>query len=279
MVVQAFLWLYSGRLRPSLAGVAIPRPRKVSMPSSYRPPAVGATFRQFLNGFLQTDGLPFRDVLTTTHIEQIAAAEKVSFGTGADDVYSVPLTLWAFITQVVSDQKSCVAAVARVLVLLTILGRQQCHAGTGAYCKARAKLPERFVHRLTCDVVRPLEGAAPDAWQWHGRRVVLLDGSTLSMPDTPGNQQAYPQQRSQRPGVGFPVLRWVAVLGLATGALLGSAFGPWRGKEAGETALVRTLLADLRPGDVLVADRYYCSYWMVALALARGVQVLFRKHP
>src|SRR5262249_29920820 len=108
------------------------------MPSSYRAPSVGATFRQFLTGFLQTADLPFRDVLTTTQIEQAAAAENVSFGSGVTDVYSVPLTLWALIAQVVSDQKSCVAAVARVLVLLTILGRKPCDAGTGAYCKAPA---------------------------------------------------------------------------------------------------------------------------------------------
>ena len=248
------------------------------MSSSYRSPAVGATFRQFLDGFLQRDELPFRDVLTAAQIEQAAAAQAVAFGTGADDVYSVPMTLWAFIAQVLSDQKSCVAAVARVLVLLAILGRKPCGAGSGAYCKARAKLPERFLQRLTCDVGQQLEAEAPDAWRWHGHRVVLVDGSTLSMPDTPANQQAYPQQRSQKPGVGFPILRWVALLGLATGAVLASAFGPWRGKQTGETALFRTLLDDLRPGDVLVADRYYCSYWVVALALARGVHVVFRKH-
>jgi hypothetical protein len=248
------------------------------MSLSYRSPSVGATFRQFLNGFVQTDDMPFRDVLTTTQIEQAAAAENVSFGTGADDVYSVPVTLWAFVAQVVSGQKSCLAAVARVLVLLTILGRKPCDAGTGAYCKARAKLPEGFLQRLTCDVGRQLEDEAPDSWRWHGQRVVLLDGSTLSLPDTAANQEAYPQQRSQRPGVGFPIARWVALLGLATGALLASAFGPWRGKQTGETALFRTLLDDLERGDVLVADRYYCSYWLVALVLLRGVHVVFRKH-
>ena len=248
------------------------------MPSSYRSPSSGATFGQFLNGFLQSNELPFRDVLTTTQIEQAAAAENVSFGSGADDVYSVPLTLWAFISQVVSDQKSCVAAVARVLVLLAILGRKLCDAGTGAYGKARAKLPERFLQRLTCDVGRQLEDQAPAAWRWHGHRVVLADGSTLSMPDTPANQEAYPQSRSQKPGVGFPLLRWVALVSLATGAVLASAFGPCRGKQTGESALLRALLDDLRTADVLVADRYYCSYWIIALALARGVHVVFRKH-
>jgi hypothetical protein len=246
--------------------------------SFYRHSSTGATFRHFLNGFVQSDSLPFRDVLTEEQIEQAAAAENLSFGTGAKDIYSVALTLWAFIAQVLSDQKSCVAAVARVLALLTALGRDACHAGSGAYCKARAKLSERFLQRLACDVGRQLEDQAPDHWRWHGHRVLLVDGSTLSMPDTVENQQSYPQPRSQRAGVGFPLLRWVALLGLATGAVLGTAVGPWRGKQTGETALFRTLLDSLQEGDVLVADRYYCSYWLVAQALARGVQVVFRKH-
>ena len=245
---------------------------------SYQRAAVGATFRQFLNSFIQADDLPFRDVLTASQIEQVAATEQVSFGGGADDVYSVPLTLWAFVTQVVSNQKSCVAAVARVLVLLTTLGRPLCYAGTGAYCKARAKLTEAFLRRLVSAVGEQLEAATPDAWRWHGHVVKLVDGSTLSMPDTPENQAAYPQSRSQQPGVGFPLLRWVALVGLATGAVLDSAFGPWRGKQTGETALFRTLLERLQPGEVLVADRYYCSYWMVALAQVRGVHVVFRQH-
>jgi hypothetical protein len=222
--------------------------------------------------------LPFRDVLTAERIQEVAAQEQVLFGTGATDVYSVPVTLWAFLSQVASASKSCLSAVSRVLVLLTVLGRPPCSAGTGAYCKARAKLPERFLQRLACTVGCELEDQAPDAWRWHRRRVQLLDGSTLSMPDTPANQNAYPQQRSQRPGVGFPLLRWVALIGLATGAVLATAVGPWRGKQTGETALFRRLLDTLRPGDVLLADRYYCSYWLIALALARGVDVVFRQH-
>ncbi len=246
--------------------------------SSYQRAGRGATFQHVLNGFVQSDTLPFRDVLTAAQIEQAATAEQVTFGSGANDVFSVPLTLWAFITQVVSNQKSCVAAVARVLVLLTTLGRKACDAGTGAYCKARAKLPEAFLRRLVCDVGEQLEAQVPQAWRWHGHMVKLVDGTTLSMPDTVANQAVYPQSRSQQPGIGFPVLRWVALVGLATGAVLDSAFGPWRGKQTGETALFRTLLDRLQPDDVLVADRYYCSYWMVALAQARGVHVVFRQH-
>lgn len=244
----------------------------------YSPPPTAASFRQTLLSFGQADGLSFHDVLTAERIQEVAAQEHVSFAAGETNVYSVPVTLWAFLSQATSRSKSCLSAVARVLVLLGILGRRPCHAGSGAYCKARAKLPERFLQRLACEVGCQLEDQAPKAWRWHGRRVVLVDGSTLSMPDTRANQRAYPQSRSQRRGVGFPLLRWVALIGLATGALLGSAFGPWRGKQTGETALFRRLLDTLRPGDVLVADRYYCSYWLIALALARGVHVVFRQH-
>jgi hypothetical protein len=246
--------------------------------SLYRSLQVGATFRQFLHGFLQEDGLPFQKVITADQIEQTAAVEAVSFGTGPEDVYTVPLTVWAFIAQVLADQKSCVAAVARVLALLSALGRRACHAGTGAYCKARAKLPTTFLRRLVTDLGRQLEDAVPSDWLWHGHQVKLIDGSTLSMPDTQPNQAAYPQSRSQKSGVGFPLMRVVALVSLATGAVFDSAFGPWRGKETGETALFRTLLDGLRAGEILLADRYYCSYWMVAMALARGVQVVFRQH-
>jgi len=236
------------------------------------------SFRHFLRGFLQDDGARFREVLTEEQIEQTARQQNLSFGTGAGDIFSVPLTLWAFVTQAVSESKSCLAAVARVLAWLTKLGRAVCSAGTGAYCKARAKLTELFLRCLACAAGRQLEDQALDSWRWHGKRVVLVDGSTLSMPDTPANQQAYPQARSQRPGVGFPILRWVALVGLATAAVLDSAFAPYRGKETGETALFRTMLASLRPGDVVLADRYYCSYWLVALVQACGVDVVFRKH-
>jgi hypothetical protein len=188
------------------------------------------------------------------------------------------VTLWTFLTQMLSKEKSCVAAVARLVVLLVALEREPCDAGTGAYGKARAKLPERLLQRLVCAVGVRLEDEAPTTWRWRGRRAILVDGATVLLPDTPANQAVYPQSSSQKPGVGFPIMRLVLLLGLATAAVLGAAMGPYAGKETGETALLRTLLGHLRAGDVLVADRYYCSYWMVALALALGVDVVFRMH-
>jgi hypothetical protein len=247
------------------------------MPSyQSQPPA--ASFQTVLDSFAQDPGLPCQDVLTADHIEQVAAEEEVHFGDGPDDVYSVAVTLWAFLAQVLSREKSCVAAVARILVLRVALGLPVCNSETGAYCKARAKLPERFLQRLCYDVADQVEYQAPPSWLWKDRHVFIADGSTLSMPDTPANQQAYPQPRTQKPGLGFPIMRAVVLLALATAVLSGAALGPYVGKNQGEPALLRTLLERLRARDVLLGDRYYCSYWMVALARQQDVDVVFRQH-
>jgi hypothetical protein len=166
----------------------------------------------------------------------------------------------------------------RILAFRKRSGQPACSTRTGAYCKARQKLAKRFLHRLVVHVGQQVEDEAPQPWRWKSRRALLVDGTTVTAPDTPANQAAYPQPRSQKPGLGFPIIRLVVLLGLATGSLLDAAMGPHCGKESGETALLRTLLDGLRPGDVLVADRYYCSYWMIALAQELGVDVVFRLH-
>jgi len=246
--------------------------------SSYPLPPPASDFRAILQSFAQGPGLPFADVLTAEHIAAACADEGALFGAGRGDVYSVAITLWAFLAQVLSKEKSCRAAVARVIAWLIARGRPPCSAATGAYCKARAKLPERLLRRLGRDAGRRLEDGAPAHWRWRGRRVLLADGTTVLLADTPANQAAYPQMRCQEPGVGFPIVRLVVLLGWATGALVAAALAPYRGKQTGETALLRQLLDELRPGDVLVADRCYCTYWLVALAWLRGADVVFRLH-
>jgi DDE family transposase len=236
------------------------------------------TFATVLRSVGSAGGCPFADVLTERDIQDACDAEGAHFGQGAEDVYTPAVTLWAFLAQCLSGSKSCVAAVARVLVLRVALGLPPCAAGTGAYCKARAKLPEALLRRLALQVGTAVERQAPDAWRWHGRRVLLADGFEVSMPDTPANQQAYPQLRNQKPGLGFPRMRVVALLAFATACLVGAAFGPCKGKGTGETELFRALLGQLEAGDVVVADRYYCTWWIVALLAQQGVDACFRLH-
>jgi hypothetical protein len=155
------------------------------------------SFKTTLRSFLQEDGLPFAEVLSQEQIEELCAEQDVHFGEGEDDVYTPAVTLWAWLCQCLSASKCCVAAVARVMVLRIALGLPPCSAATGGYCKARAKLPERFLQRLTLLVGVGLEDQADDSWRWKSRRVLLADGAECTMPDTPGNQKAYPQSSSR----------------------------------------------------------------------------------
>jgi Transposase DDE domain len=245
---------------------------------SYLPLPLGSRFTTTLHTFAHDPGLPFDQALPEATVQQLADDDGLDFAPGPDDIYTPALTLWAFVAQVLSAGKSCVAAVARVMVLRIALGLPPCSANTGAYCKARAKLSEDFLRRLTYLVGGAVEDQAPDGWRWHSRRVLLADGCEVTAADTPPNQKEYPQPRSQEPGLGFPMIRLVVLLTFATASLVGAAFGPHRGKETGETALFRELFDRLRAGDVVVADRYYCSYWMVALLGELGVAVVFRLH-
>jgi hypothetical protein len=240
-------------------------------------------FRLVLASFLQSDGLPFGDALPEKEIQQAFDEEGVSFGCddeGEDAVYTPAVTLWAFLSQMLhkEEQRSCIAAVARVVVLLLALERKPCSTNTGAYCRARAKLPEPVLRRLTLDMAAGCEAAVPPGWLWRGRHVKLVDGTTVSMPDTEANQAEYPQQAAQEEGVGFPVARIVVLFSFATGMLCDLAMGPYQGKETGEPALFRDLFARLEADDIVLGDRCYCSYFMIALLKELGVDFVVRLH-
>jgi hypothetical protein len=176
-------------------------------------------FRLVLASFLQSDGLPFGTILPEEEIEGAFAAEEIPFSLAEeeeDTIYTPPVTLWAFLSQMLhkGEQRSCVAAVARVVVLWVSLGRQPPSSNTGAYCRARAKLPETVIRCLTLDIARGCEARVPMPWLWHARHVKLVDGTTTSMPDTEANQVEYPQPGTQEEGVGFPLVRMVVLFSL-----------------------------------------------------------------
>ncbi len=237
-------------------------------------------FRLVLASFLQRPGLPFADALPEEAIQKAFDDEEASFADDEEAVFTPAVTLWAFLSQALfkNEQRSCVAGVARVVVLLVALERGPCSNNTGAYCRARGKLSEKVIHRLTADVADGCERQVDAEWLWHGRHVCLVDGTTSSMPDTPQNQAAYPQQSQQQEGLGFPIARVVVLLSLATGMLKDMAMGPWMGKQTGETALLRQLLDRFEPGDILLADRYFCSYFMIALLKELGIDFVTRVH-
>ncbi len=238
------------------------------------------TFSVVRQGFLQAQGLPFSEILGEEQVQQAFEEEDALFGREEDAVYTPALTLWAFLSQVIHSgvERSCEAAVNRLRTLCVLLSLRVPSPDSGAYCRARAKLSEDVLRRLTYEVADDLEQAVPKDWLWYGRHVKIVDGSTLQTPDTEANQEEWPQSSSQKPGLGFPILRICAITSLATGAMCGFAEGPYKGKETGETALLRSMFDRLHAGDVLLGDCCFCSFFMIALLQKRKVDVVFRQH-
>lgn len=235
-------------------------------------------FQRVVHAFVAQPGLPFASLLSAKRIEQIFAKHNALFG--IHGVYNTAVMLWSFLGQVLRDGKeaACQSAVARVVNYCLATGEEPPTADTGDYCRARAKLSEPALQELTREVADEMEANAPNKWLWHGMHAKLIDGFTFTMPDTPGNQSQYPQQKAQKPGVGQPIARAVGIMSLATAAIMDVAIGPYAGKETGETALLRTILKSLRPNDIAVLDRYYCSFMMIALMLNQGTHVCTRMH-
>src|SRR6266850_6277736 len=197
---------------------------------------------------------------------------------GRNRLFPPHLTLWTCLLQVLSPDGSCREALSRLRPWMIAKGQTPCSPHTGSYCKARKRLPEGVVSTLARHSGQRLCDQTPEAWLWKGRRVKIVDGSTVSMPDTEANQAAYPQPRSQQPGVGFPLARLVAVFDLVSGALTTLGVGRYQGKATGEMALFRQQQHHLQRGDVVLADCYYSSYWTLAGLRGQGFDYVGRQH-
>jgi len=195
-------------------------------------------------------------------------------GTWRERRYGPLTTLVMFIGQVMSADQSCKDAVAREAA------RSQAArcTSTGPYCKARQRLPLRLIERLGREVGERLRAGQSRRWCWRGREVKLIDGTTVSMSDTEPNQTRFPQSHTQKAGLGFPVARLVAIVSLSCGAVMEWMAGPCEGKGSGETSMLWALADGLRSGDVVLADRYYAGYFMLAMLMQRGVDVVVRQH-
>jgi hypothetical protein len=215
-------------------------------------------------------GLPFGEVLPEATIEQALKDAGVSY---RKRLFCPIVTIWTWICQVLSKDKSCKNAVSLVVSHLSSAGVKPPSTKTGAYCKARKRLKERilvFLLRLTGKHLHEQNQEL-----WCGRRVFIADGSTVTMYDTQANQEEYPQPESQAEGCGFPMANIVALFCLKTGALLEAVIGAL---STHELNLFRSLYQCLQPGDVALGDRLYGSYADICLLQSRGVDCVFRMH-
>jgi hypothetical protein len=188
------------------------------------------------------------------------------------------VTLWAWLSQCLSQDKSLNEAVSRIVAHRVTTGLPVCSASSASYSDARGRFPLPVMRRLAKETGRSVHDSAEDSWHWNGREVLLVDGTGLSMPDTPENQIAFPQVRSVKKGLGFPVMRAVAMISLATGAVVDFAFAAHEGKGTGEGTLLRGMLDTMNRGDILVADRFYPTYRTIAALHERGIDMVSISH-
>ena len=118
-----------------------------------------------------------------------------------------------FLAQAMSEDRSCQKAVNTAAIKRVVGGLSLGSTATGGYCQARGRLPLSMVSTLARYTGEPMNRQVPEPWRWQGKRVLLIDGTTVTLPDTVANQAVYPQQSGQKPGLGFPISRIVGVIG------------------------------------------------------------------
>jgi hypothetical protein len=179
------------------------------------------------------------------------------------------------LSQVLDGDRACRQVSARVAAYLVSEGKSACSDDPSAYCQARKRLAPDVIPELMRLVARRLERDAPESQRWLGRRVHIVDGSSVSMPDTPANQRAFPQPPQQSPGCGFPVARLTAIFSWSTAAVVDASMDSL---NTHERTLFHRIWNVLDVGDVLLSDRGFCSYADIACLKKRGVDVVMRVH-
>lgn len=234
-----------------------------------------ATFkhwRRYLNHHFLTDSI-VKQVLCLTEIEKLCRQTNYHW---RKTFWSPTTTLITFILQVLSAEKSLRAAVASLLTHLSARGETEFpSADPTAYCQARKRLPGNVVTGMMNVLVERIRGMAGRDNTWLGHRVFVIDGSKVSMPDTPELQAAYPQPSGQKKGCGFPVARLGVLFCWTTGAVVDFITDTlW----SHELPLFRKLWHNFSAGDVILADRAYCSFVDIARLVQQSIHGVFRQH-
>jgi Transposase DDE domain len=222
--------------------------------------------------FSQSLGLPFKELLPESAIKQAIAELKIKY---KKRLFDPLITLWAFLSQVLDTDKTCHNAVSKIIAHLAEAGVEVPSTDTSGYCQARARLPEKLLEKLFNSSAQNLEEKVAEEYLWCGRNVKVIDGSTVSMPDTVENQKEYPQPSTQKEGCGFPIAKIGVIFNLVTGAAVALCIDVL---NTHDIKLARKLYSFLKPNDVLLGDRAFCAYADMVSITKLGCDAVFRKH-
>lgn len=210
----------------------------------------------------------FEDVLPGDFLESIDPTERQrSFG-------HIPV-FWAWLAQILEANASCGKAVGLIQSWCKTCKLPIPSSDTSSYCKARCRLQIDFLKQVHNRVITRLGRRVSSRDQWHGFNLKAMDGSSVQLMDTQRNQNIYPQPSSQNPGSGFPVMGIVGLLNLSHGGWEHVETCPYSDHD---TKAAAKLVSHLKQGDLLLADRAFCSYELIARSLAHGSEVLMRLH-
>jgi Transposase DDE domain len=191
-------------------------------------------------------------------------------------LFSLASTFWIFLFQVLSPSGACREAVRKAQAWWFGAKKDASDTDTSAYCQARKRLPLEVLTKLFYGIADKLTKRVLTHELWLGERPVrVLDGTGISMPDTAKNQARWPQPSQQKAGCGFPVIKMAALFCLHSGAMLRYTLG---NKHNHEQTLTRDLIGALEEGDILLADRGFCSYAFICVLRALGVDSVMRLH-
>lgn len=222
--------------------------------------------------FQNSVGLPFADVLPEAEIQAVLEEQNVTY---RQVLYTPMVVLWSWISQVLDADGTLSHAVKRVVTWMQVAGLEPPSTDTGAYSKARQRLPVSILPPLFQRVTQALQAKVSPAQRWCGRPVKAFDATTVLMSDTAANQSAYPQHSNQKAGCGFPIMKLQVWFCMMSGAVLEVSMAPF---NVSEWRLARQLYAKLCPEDVVVADSAYGTFVDLAWVAARGADAVFRKH-
>tara|TARA_R110002072_G_C7916970_1_gene530756 strand:+ start:110 stop:1498 length:1389 start_codon:yes stop_codon:yes gene_type:complete len=226
------------------------------------------------NYALNSDSYSFFNLLTSP--ELLSTVEEL-LPEHRERLFPPTETLSMFLAQALSEDRSCQKVVNDTVVKRVMGGLSPISTTTGGYCRARQRLPLAMVSELVLRTGELIDEQIPEQWRWHGRRVHLIDGTTVTMPDTMENQAQFPQQSAQKPGVGFPICRLLGVICLSSGAVLNASTGPFKGKGGDEQTLLRNVLETFNAGDLVLGDAYFGGYFLLAALLDKGVDAVFEQ--
>jgi Transposase DDE domain len=212
--------------------------------------------------------LEFADEVPSELIEADSRTQR-------ERVYSNRVTFWAFLSQVFSEDGSCAAAVAGVQQMRRSAGLTVPSANTASYTEARQELPDELIQSVHTHVTRQLDAHVSQSGLWRGYRVRSVDGTSVLAPDTEANQAEFPQPCTQQPGCGFPAVHLVGLIDLGHGGLEDFSQSDCNTSELRGYEMIES---HLREGDLLVADRLYSNYELIARLAGKNIPFIGRNH-